>query len=501
MPPRPAAFAVGLALSLAPLPGIAAPAPDAGTVPPAPIAFPVRVSRIEADVTIDPERGTLHETVSLGLAAKGVSRFEFGIDERLVVMTARASAGSVEFHQAGSALSVEVDPPVDGDRTVTLTIKGVPRPPSEIGPARAVLSPAGNWYPRLPGTWATASVVARVPAGWTAIAPGRPSANTAPGVFRWEATRPVRSIALAAAPHLKVAEGSLVAVPFRVASPDVKSADATATRLAPAMAWLAGALAPYPFDAFTLVLLPGFAGRVQASGLMVVGVDVPLATDSDGADLLAGQWFGETVAGDGGWIEGFAAWEACVFAQDRALPPPSLVEAERVRYFELLSGDVPLARATPAAPTAVLRGKGSAAPDMVRLVAGNGPTFDAIRAIFAGPIGPALSLADLRTAIEARARRSLDRVFTDWFERAGAPQIEATLRSFPASAGGFRADVTLTQTRGAYQLPVDIVIYGPGNEHRETVEIADDSTSVFYVLPFEPKRIEIDPLNRLFRRK
>jgi hypothetical protein len=479
----------------------AAPDAAAGAIRAPSIALPVRVTRIDADVAIDPVHGTLHETVSMGLAAKGVARLVFGIDESLVVQSVRTSAGIVEFHQAGSELIVELDPPLDGERTVTFAIKGVPRPPSEIGPLRAVLAPAGAWYPLLSGTWAQATVVARVPAGWTAVAPGLPSARTAPDVWRWATTRPVRSIAVAAAPSLKLGEGSLVSVPFRLASAGRMSVDTTAARLAPAMAWLSGALAPYPFDAFTLVLLPGFTGRVRAGGMMIAGSDAPLTTDSDGADLLTGQWFGEALAGDGPWIEGFAAWEACVFARDRTLPAPSDVEAQRQRYFELRSGDVALARATPTTPAAVLRGKGSAAPDMVRLLAGNGATFDAVRSLFSAPIGPPLSLADVRSAFEARAGRSLERVFTDWFERAGAPQIEGGLRSFPAADGGFRADVTLTQTRGAYQLPVEIVIYGPGNEHRETVEIVDETTNVFYVLPFEPKRLEIDPLNRLFRRK
>jgi aminopeptidase N len=138
---------------------------------------------------------------------------------------------------------------------------------------------------------------------------------------------------------------------------------------------------------------------------------------------------------------------------------------------------------------------------MVRLVAGDRATFDAIRELFAAPIGRPLELGAVRAALERHAGRSLGRVFADWFERAGAPQFEASLRSFPAAGGGFRADVALVQKRGAYALPVEIVIYGPGDERRETVEIADEATSLFYVLPFEPKRIEVDPLNRIFRWK
>ncbi len=469
-------------------------------------AIDVRVSRIDVDVTIEPSRGTLHETVSLVVTGKRTGHLVFAIDEGLSVKTSRTSAGVVDHRQAGSELVVDLDPVLEGERTLTFTIAGQPRrgTETEIGPTRAVLAPSSAWYPQLGDTWATAAVTVRLPDGWAAIAPGAAAARMAPGVFRFVTDRPVRSIAVAAAPGLRTVGGSLVAVPFRLATSASASAvpvKATARRLAPAMAWLSGALAPYPFDAFTLVSLPGYSGSVRASGMVVVGTATPLVNDSDGADLLAGQWFGEALGGDGAWIEAFAAWEACVFARDRALPIPREISRLRAAYFLLRSGDVALARADATSPAEVLRGKGSAAPDMVRLVAGDRAMFDAVRRLFAAPIGPVLSLAAVKTAIEDAAGRSLDRVFSEWFERAGAPELEGVLRAFPAAGGGFRVDIGLTQKRGVYTLPVEVVIHGAGEEHRETIEVADEVTSVFYLLPFEPKRIEIDPLDRIFRWK
>lgn len=477
---------------------------DAPLQGPAGVAIDVRASSIEIDATLDPERGTIDEIVSIRVDAKGLSRLAFRLDENLVVRSVKASAGYAEFHQAGSRVTVDLDRPIDGSRGVTFRIAGVPRAKTEteIGPRRAVLAPSSAWYPELAGVWATGSVTLRIPSGWGAVASGSPDGRMAPGVARFIFKRPVRSIAAAAAPGLGIADASIVEVPFHLAhvaaGPTAKTA---ASRLAPAMAWLSGALAPYPFESFSLVLLPGYEGRVRGSGLLVAPAAVPMATDADGADLLAGQWFGESLAGDGAWIEAFAAWEAVVFARDRGLPVPAEIARLREEYFRLLSGDVALASAAWTAPDAVLRGKGSAAPDMVRLVAGDRATFDAVRELFRRPIGPPVSLEDVTATIAKQAGRPLDRVVTDWFKRAGAPAIEGVLRTIPASNGGYRADVTFRQTRGAYALPVEIVLYGPGEEHRETVEIDGETTSVFYVLPFEAKRLEIDPLDRIFRRK
>jgi hypothetical protein len=466
------------------------------------VAIDLRVSRIDLDVTLDPIAGTLQETVALVVAGKGAAHLVFAIDEGLSVKTSRANEGTVDHRQAGSELIVDLDPPLDTARTLTFTIGGRPRrgTETEIDPKRAVLAPSSAWYPQLRHTWATTAVTVRLPAGWAAMAPGTAAKQPAPGVFRFTTERPVRSIAVAAAPGLRIVEGSIVRVPFRLATTASNApVKADAQRLGPAMAWLSGALAPYPFDAFGLVTLPGYSGRVQASGLMIVGTSVPLSTDADGADLLAGQWFGEALGGDGAWIEAFAAWEACVFARDRSLPVPGEIARLRAGYFGLLSGDVALGSAPATAPVEVLRGKGSAAPDMVRLIAGDRAVFNAVRELFAAPPGPALSLGDVKAAIEKQANRPLDRAFGDWFERAGAPEFESNLRSFPAAGGGFRADIAVTQKRGAYALPVEIVVYGAGQEHRETIEVAEPATRVFYVLPFAPTRIEIDPLNRIFR--
>jgi hypothetical protein len=492
-----------LASLVAPNPLAAAPPPSAVPAVPA-VALPLRVSHVEIELALDPPRAALQETVSLAVEGVGVSRLVFAIDEGLAVKTSRTSAGVIEHRQAGDALIVDLDPPLDGVRTLTFTIGGQPGRHSEsrIGPERAILAPSTPWYPRLDGMWATTVVTVRTPEGWGALAPGAPAPRRPAATSRWVTDRPVRSIAVAAAPGLRVADGTVVATPLRVATVGgTPSASVFAQRLTPGMAWLSGALAPYPFDAFNIAVLPGFTGRVDASGMTIIGRDAPLATDSDGADLLAGQWWGQRIGGDGAWIASFAAWESCVFARDRALPIPTDIAALRTAYFQLRSGDVALADAPSTAPLSILRGKGSAAVDMIRLVAGDRATFDAVRELFEAPIGPSLSLARVRAAMEQHAERSLARTFNDWFGRAGAPEFAASLRSFPAANGGFRADVALTQLRGAYALPVEIVIYGPGDEKRETIEVADEITSVFYVVPFPPTRIEVDPLNRIFRWK
>lgn len=475
---------------------------DAEPAPAAVATMSPKVTRIDLDVRLSPDTGLLREEATVRVEGSGLSTVTFRLDEGLVVEKSSASEGFAEPRRAGDDLHVDLDPPLNGSRTLRLLVTGRPKRSGVplIGTERAVLGPWDAWYPRIGSTWAETSVTVHVPADWTAVAPGSPSRGAEPGVFTWRTNRPVRTIAVAAAPGLKLSEGEVLKVPLRVAAPEKgPSVALVSERIHDGLAWLAGALAPYPFDGFNVVAIPGFSGRVRAGGMIVVPADEPLANASDGADLLSGQWFGERLAGDGPWIEAWSAWEATVFARDRALPIPAEIERLRRGYFALLSGDTPLARATAATPDEVLRGKGSAVPDMIRLTAGDRPFFDALRELFAGPVGSPISLAQMRGAIEKHAQRSLERAFTDWFEGRGAPQIVATLRTFPAAGGGFRVDLTLEQKRGVYALPVDVVFLGVGREHRETIDIDEPRTALVYDLPFEPVRVELDPNRKIFR--
>lgn len=473
-----------------------------GTVAEIPaVAFSPRATRIELDLAFDPAIGALTETANVTVEGKGEATLVFDLDEGLVVEAVTASKGVVDFRKTGREVRVEIDPALDGERTLRFRISGTPKRAGRplVRGSGIVLDPLDGFYPRFADTWATTRVTLGVPAGWTAVAPGRRVASK-DGTFVWKADAPVRSLAVGAGPGLTLTALPVLKIPIGLAAP------ANGPRLAAlegplrdALAWLAGALAPYPFDGLNLVFLPGIGDRAQGGGIVVVPADTPIEGAADAADLVAGQWFGERLAGDGAWIRAFAAWQATVFARDRAIPPPAAIVRLRDAYFRLRSGDVPLARADSGTPEAVLRGKGSAIPDMIRLSVADRDFFDGIRDLFAAPVGPAVSIDAIRAALEARAKRPLGRAFDDWVRRAGAPEIRAEMRTFPASTGGFRVDLTVRQTRGNYALPVEVVLHGPGREHRETVEIDGETTSVFWVLDFEPLRVEVDPARRLFR--
>lgn len=454
-------------------PGDGAEAPEDGTAESVVFDTNPRISRTDVRLSLDPERGLIHETVRLRIEGSGVSRLTFRIGSGLIVERSTVDFGVVEHRTAGTGVELVLDPAIEGTRTVTLVITGRPRRGGEDLVTRewVVLGAEDDWYPRHPGSWGEARVRIECPETWVAVAPGQRLPVDLPGVWEWRTRKPVRTLAVAAAPGLVLSESTAVRTRLRLAAlPGGPTAEQLARRLADPLAWMSGALAPYPFDGFNVVLLPGIPGRAQAGGMLVVPDGTPVGTRQDASTLLSGQWFGEWLAGDGIWMEAFASWQSVVYARDRSEPLPEEIADLRSRYLRMSrSRDVPLSRATPGTPPEVVRGKGSAAPDMVRHIVGERRFQQAIQDLFSVPPGPPMTLREVRAVFEARAGNPLVRAFSEWFDRRGAPRLEIDLRATPSATGGVRADVRILQLQGVYQLPVEVVFLGVGQEHRETI--------------------------------
>jgi hypothetical protein len=463
-----------------------------------------RVSAIEIEIEIDPENGTLVEYATLRVEAQNASRLTFRLNEWMTVERSKADEGLIEHRGAGDRFHVFVNPPIAGARELTFRVTGNPRHGADylVQEDRVLLGGDDRWYPSLDDTWATARVSARLPAGWTAVANGSPAPHEDGDAWTWSTGTPVRSLALIAAPQLDMAERTAIRTPVRIIAPQPgRHVDAVMNAITHPTAWLQSTLVPYPFEGLNLVLLPGLDRRIRASGFLAVPLDTPLDGPADGADLLAGQWFGERIAGDGPWIEAFAAWYATLYARDRALDLPAEISRLREEYFAMSpQKDVALSRADSLTPAAVLRGKGSAAPDMIRISVGDRRVFEAIDDLFARPISAPLSLREVRSVFEEHAGTTLLRSFADWFDRTGAPELQANMKATSTPDGAWRVDLSLVQLRGNYALPVEVVFFGRGPEHREVVHVDGETTSMVYTLPFEPLRVEIDPLRKLFLR-
>ncbi len=492
---RGAVFPILWLLSGAALPAVPAPGEPA-----------FRVGAMELDLGFDLEHGVLEQTARLWVEGHGVSELRFEIHEGLLVERSSASSGVIEHRKIGSRLRALVHPPLDGRRELTFRIRGTfntQARASRITTSGIVLDPADRWYPWVPGTWARAALRLRLPEGWTAVGPGVPAGP--PGSHGWRSDRPLRELAVAARPRWRLSQGRVVQTPFYAASPEGEAkAEELVAHFADPFAWFAGALAAYPFESLQVAFDPWLERSVHASGV-VLWPGPPPGTRAEAADMLADQWFGQRVSATGAWIEAFAAWQVATYCRDRGLAlPPRLAELRRLYLEGSVAKDVPLRAADARTDPVVLRGKGSAAPEMVRLGVESRKFFAALRDWFlqtetdhAHP----WTFEEVVALFDARTENRAEHLFAQWFERTGAPEIEVELRAFPAAEGGWRADIAVIQASPPYTLPLEVILHGPGAVHQETIEIEQAQTRVFYVVPFRPARVEADPQGKLFVRR
>jgi hypothetical protein len=465
------------------------------------IALEQRLRRMDVELEINAERGSLVMNVLLEVEAPGKTALLFELHPDLVVEQARATEGLVFLRRRARGFILETDSPIQGTRSFRLRITGRPRRGGDLAitPAGFHADPDDAWLPVFEDAWAQLAIQAKLPTGWSLVAPGLPL--DAEGL-RWRRTKPGRTIALAAGPDLAPHTVAQKPVPLILCGPEPDAAliKSWTDTLVPPLRWLSGALGAPSTDSIVLARIPGLPQRKTSGGVLFLPDDFEVSGAPDGAALLAGQWFGERLAGDGAWMKGFAAWQAVEYSKDRRLPQPPMVVADRQAYRELAATrDKPLAALDDTDPAEIARGKGSMVPEMLRLEIGPRRFHQAIQELIRGPVLPRMSLAEFRTRLERTTRHNLERLFQDWFEQRGLPSITAELRVTPTTDDQWRADLTFRQLSGVYSLPVEWVLHGAETDRRETVRIEEEETSLYYVLPFEPRRLELDPLGKLFR--
>lgn len=136
---------------------------------------------------------------------------------------------------------------------------------------------------------------------------------------------------------------------------------------------------------------------------------------------------------------------------------------------------------------------------MLRRRMGEEAFFGALRTIIEENRGKSITLGDMRrTFNEAAADKSLGVFFEQWLDRKGAPLLTAEL--MPASSSSdSQAEVVITQAHKGkpYHLFVDVRVEGSGGDTLQTVEIRNRTERIFLPVKGKPKRVVLDPHNKL----
>jgi tetratricopeptide (TPR) repeat protein len=358
----------------------------------------------------------------------------------------------------------------------------------------------------------TAEMRITVPSGYKVLA-GIPEETAAAGdktVYQFKFGEPSfpGSIAVVQGEPVRTAsQGVNTSVYFRSAK-DVATAYGEET--GKVVGFLSGTVGPAPRPSLTLVETEaGTPNGYATQGLIFLS---PRAIGKQVnprlvANQVARQWFGAVVSPatrNHMWLQNGPARYAELMYVESLSGPGALESDLRDTYVEALTLDnVPViqsARLEDYSPEfwAATAAKGAAVLHMLRYVIGDDKFAATLKQFVAQNAWKSATTDDFRRAAEAASGQKLDYFFLQWIESSGAPELKLEYTTFRTTKG-FRVMGKVSQDLDLFRMPVEMRIETEGNPEEKKVEVAGTS-SEFVVETFgKPRRVVLDPNNRLLR--
>jgi tetratricopeptide (TPR) repeat protein len=225
------------------------------------------------------------------------------------------------------------------------------------------------------------------------------------------------------------------------------------------------------------------------------------------ANQLARQWWGTLVSPTSRnniWITNGLARYSEILYQEHVNGPSALENEIRDTYVEALTVDNPpviqAGRLEDYSPEfwAITASKGAAVLNMLRYVIGDASFGKLLKAIPDQFAWKSIGTEDFRKLTDQVTGQNMQYFFIEWIESSGAPEFKLEYTVF-RTAKGFRVMGKVAQDLDTFRMPVDLKIETEGNPEEKRVEVAGPS-SEFVVDTFgKPKRLELDPNNKLLR--
>jgi hypothetical protein len=225
------------------------------------------------------------------------------------------------------------------------------------------------------------------------------------------------------------------------------------------------------------------------------------------ANQLARQWWGALVSPinrDHIWItNGFARYSEMLYLEH--LNGPGALETEaHDTYVEALTVENPpviqAGRLEDYSPEfwAVTASKGAAVLNMLRYLMGDDKFSKLAKAVPDQYAWKSIGTDDLEKAASDINGQSLKYFFQQWIQSSGAPEFKMEYTVFRTQKG-FRVMGKVSQDLDLFRMPVDLKIETEGNPEEKRIEVVGTS-SEFTVDTFgKPKRLELDPTNKVLR--
>ena len=224
-------------------------------------------------------------------------------------------------------------------------------------------------------------------------------------------------------------------------------------------------------------------------------------------NTIAHQWWGADVspASKSDWwlSDGFARYAEARYVESAAGEAAFNEAIKDLEVGALAYDTVPLSsvgRLDPFAPEfqALVTDKGAIILNMLRWVIGDAAFDKTVRTFLQQYTGKPATVDDFRKIAEQNYGQQLTWFFSQWIDSTGAPEFKAKYTVYRV-AKGFRVVGEIAQDLDLFRMPVELKIDTDGQSETKRVEVAG-TNSAFQVETFgKPRRIVIDPDNRVLK--
>lgn len=402
------------------------------------------------------------------------------------------------------------------ERPASLELEDVGKTTGIIDEAGVYLSPACTWYPDIPGSLATFSVIVITPEGYEAVTQGtlisRKSVESKTHTT-WE--------------EKNVSEGcDLVAGKYKVTSINHKGIDIYAyffpeeqglvetyvnatTRYLDMYQKLLG---DYPYRKFAIVenfFQTGY-GMPSFTLLGNTVIKMPFIVDTSLGHEILHNWWGNSVFVDesqGNWCEGLTAYMADYYYKE--LKDSASAEEYRRdicrKYTNYVTeeNDLPLKRFVgriDQATQAIGYGKTAMVFHMLRRMVGDDLFYQSLRRFYKDKIWQEAGWKDIRHIFEDISKMDLSWFFEQWINREGAPFIELGVTGLEKVKDGWLTRVEIVQQGKPYRLSLPIQLELDDETIYTIAEVKELSSPISIQTKSQPRHIAIDPQCDVFRR-
>ncbi len=525
-------FRLMACLALAAL-GPAAYSRDNRTSPPR-----IEIHDYKIDATLIPDEHEMKSTATLAFAPLEATDFiVLELSENLSVQKVSHPDGTdIEFGQdeigpgflsirfsrqlevgADTTIAIEYQGGFDRDRFSRLFSRD--EGSAYIGMDGTYLMYSAKWFPvnRFLVNRSTTTLQMTVPLGMTVIGPGDPSPVTTKGIFEtftWTSKSPILPGSIVAGQYYqkKVQVGDFALQCFAKEN-NLEALEKSAAAAAKIFEHYKNAYGPPAFSgALRLVEVddrlarqPGMLGTVFITRSELAHSSPPV---KELARRIAYQWWQETAGiqntGDLWLQDGLAYFSAAQYIGSSEGAAALKEETDNLAVLGLKFENKSSVREglglgyRSERYESVVAGKGAWILIMLRGILGEAKFEQLLQQYIKDFSGKAGGAAEFQKLAENIYGKDLGWFFAQWIDATGVPSLQADYIVFKTS-GGFRVSGTVKQDRDLFRMPIEIGIESGDKKETTTVELNGKSTSFDFATFSMPKKVELDPNNKLLR--